>query len=246
VLVTFAVVGLTTALRVLGVRGAMLGFVVGAVFVIISGLTDLPGPGTVMALFAAGGATALALMLAVSRRGREEPDHPDGPNPLGTTRLVAHAVRLGAAVSVATMIAVGRDLPFAYWVPLTVLAVLQPENHASLVRVLQRCIGTIIGVALVAAATELTSDVSVLIALVGVTSFALFALRERSYYWVVVALTPTALLMISTAAYEGWSISGQRLVDTAVGLGIALVVTAATAAIEHRSRPAPSSSTSPT
>ena len=224
VVVTFVLVGSATSLRRAGPRGALLGFVISAVYVIVSGLPGHEQPVVEMARFAAGGVVALGLLLAVSRPGRE----PASEAPVAAlpgTVLVAHGLRVAVAVTVATLVGEAADLRFAYWVPLTTLAVLQPDHRASVVRALQRCLGTVVGVAVVAAVTVATAEPSALIPLVGVSSFVLFALRERSYYWVVVALTPTALLMISTDLDEGWVIAEQRLVDTLIGVAIALAAT---------------------
>lgn len=230
---TMIVVAAMTSLRRLGPRGAVLGFVTSAVLVIVSGIPDPGTAASTGAAFVAGGLLALGAFVAVSRAGREPATGPRAEDAAAGTMVVAHGLRVALAVGVATILAEAASLEFGYWVPLTTLAVLQPDHHASVVRAAQRCAGTVVGVALVAAVTLFTTDPAALIPLVAVCSFVLFALRERSYYWMVVALTPTALLMISTVVPEGWAIAGQRLEDTLVGVTIALVATGATFATQR-------------
>ena len=59
--------------------------------------------------------------------------------------LRAHALRLGSIVAGTLLLARALELEHGYWIPLTVLAVLQPEEHASSVRAVQRATGTLVG-----------------------------------------------------------------------------------------------------
>ena len=47
-------------------------------------------------------------------------------------------------------------------------------------------------------------------------------MRERSYHWFVMLITPTALLMISSVFYSGVELAGYRVLNTALGILIAL------------------------
>jgi uncharacterized membrane protein YccC len=47
-------------------------------------------------------------------------------------------------------------------------------------------------------------------------------MRERSYHWFVMLITPTALLMISSVFYSGLGLAGYRVLNTALGILIAL------------------------
>jgi hypothetical protein len=54
--------------------------------------------------------------------------------------------------------------------------------------------------------------------------FGLFAIGKRSYFWTVAFLTPTVLLLISAADYQGLDIALQRALYTALGIVIGLTI----------------------
>ena len=140
-----------------------------------------------------------------------------------TARLRAHGLRVGLAIAFAVALASVLGPSFGYWIPLTVLAVLQPDSHSSRVRLLQRAAGTVVGAGLVVLVTLVTANPVALVALVTLFTLALFAVKDRSYFWMVILLTPTALLMIASTTVEGPGIALQRLINTAIGLAIGLV-----------------------
>jgi uncharacterized membrane protein YccC len=47
-------------------------------------------------------------------------------------------------------------------------------------------------------------------------------MRERNYHWFVMLITPTALLMISSVFYSGLELAGYRVLNTVLGILIAL------------------------
>ena len=114
------------------------------------------------------------------------------------------------------------DLPHGYWVPLTILAVLQPTGHATVVRSLQRATGTLVAGGLIVAVTVLTDHRWPLTACAAVAAFLLFALDGRGYFWLVVLLTPTALLMISAVNFKGDTVAIDRVADSMLGIAIGL------------------------
>ena len=214
--------------RALGPEGALVGFTTTAVFIIVNGL---PGSASMsearMVEYAAGSALALLLLSipaptrgaavahlpwsAIARRAREK----------GIIRR--HAVRIGLVAGVATVVYRALNLTFGYWVPLTAVAVLQPDAKRSRVRALQRSAGTLGGTAIVAMVALTTSNEWVLVGVIFVVAGGLFALKERSYFWLTMLLTPTALLMTSTVRFYGWDIAITRVTNTAIGLVLAVV-----------------------
>ena len=138
--------------------------------------------------------------------------------------LRAHAVRLGFAVAVATAIERVPKVSRGYWVALGVLSVIQPGERATNVRVIQRAAGTVLGVAAIVVITLLTANDWVLVICTAVVSSGLFALDERGYFWLVVMLTPSALLALSVSDFQGIHVGVQRTLNSGLGilLGLAL------------------------
>jgi len=115
-------------------------------------------------------------------------------------------------------------IPDGYWIPLAVIAVLQPDASSGRTRAIQRALGTLLGVVGAAAVIALTRSEPVLLACILVTSGGLFALKSRNYFWMVALLTPLVLLMLTVVHYGGLRIVGYRVVDTLAGTALALVI----------------------
>ena len=228
VLLSLAWVAIWAFFRAAGPSGALLGFATSAVFVILAGLPATAPLGERLAWFALGAVPGLALMV-LARRGPER-SIPVGLAELGTVRsallhdtaLQAHALRLAVAVGAGTLLYRLVDLPHGYWVPLTTLAILQPSQHGTLLRSLQRAAGTLLAAALIVGITLATDDRWPLLACAAATAFLLYALDERGYFWLVVLLTPTVLLMISAVDFEGDTVAVDRVADSMLGIVIGL------------------------
>lgn len=216
--------------RAAGRAGAILGFANAAVLVVVAGIPASPEPFAEKLLwFSLGAVVALVLMVA-ARTGPEPSRHVvrdslnalrealTGPDPA----LRAHAARLGLAVAAGTLFYLVIDLAHGYWVALTTLAILQPEEHATRVRSVQRALGTLAGAALIVAITLTTHEPWALAAGAAVTAFGLFALEGRGYFWLVVLITPTVLFMLSAVDFQGDEIGLERVADSSLGILIGL------------------------
>jgi hypothetical protein len=235
----FVLVGLATFLRTFGRSGALTGFVIGAILVIMTGIPGAPlDVGERVLWFGLGSVVAVVLMVAAYARDAPPPSPASSSLTTVLSRgirelrealahdalLRAHALRLAAIVAVTTLLYQLLELQHGYWVPLTVLAVLQPEEHASSVRAIQRATGTLVGTAVIAALTVATGEEWVMVAGQGLAAFGLFALHSRGYFWLVVLLTPTALLALSAVDYQGDAVALERAGWSALGIlaGLAL------------------------
>jgi Fusaric acid resistance protein-like len=239
VVAAFVVVGLSAYLRTFGVSGGLTGFVIGAMFVILNGIPAVPlDVGERVLWFALGSLGGVVLMVAAN--ARHAPPPVPGAPPLGTVLalgarqlrdafaedklLRAHALRLASIVAGTTLLYQLFGFQHGYWVPLTVLAVLQPEEHASNVRAIQRASGTLIGTAVIALFTIVVGAQWLMVAGQGVAAFGLFSLHARGYFWLVVMITPTVLLTISAVDYQGDGVALERAAWSALGIFIGLVL----------------------
>jgi hypothetical protein len=235
----FVLIGFAAFLRTFGPAGGLTGFVIGAIYVITNGIPAAPlDVGERVGWFALGSLAGVVLMVAAYARDAPQP-RPEAP-PLATSLvrggrqlrraiahdalLRAHALRLASIVAATMLLGRLLDLEHGYWVPLTVLAVLQPEEHASDVRAVQRAAGTLVGTAVIALLTIMTGAEWLMIAAQGIAAFGLFALFARGYFWLVVLLTPTALLTISAVDYQGVADAVQRAGWSAVGILVGLAI----------------------
>jgi uncharacterized membrane protein YccC len=213
--------------------------VIGAIFVITNGFpAESLNAGTRALWFMLGSAAGVVLMAAAYARGapRAKPATTPLPRVLqrgarqfrdavaGDALLRAHALRLAAIVAATTLLYQLFGFEHGYWVPLTVLAVLQPEEQASEVRAVQRATGTLAGTAVIALVTIATGEAWLMVAGQGIAAFGLFALSSRGYFWLVVMLTPTVLLTISAADYQGDAVALERAAWTTLGILIGLAI----------------------
>ena len=232
VLATLSWVAIWCLVRGVGLPAVGVGFVTCAVFIIVAGqparLVDVP---LRTAAYLLGGTVALVLGVAMVRptAGATTPAR---MFPSGSVRFVAetagfarqHAVRASVMVAVATLAYRLLHIPDGYWIPLAVIAVLQPDARSGRTRALQRALGTLAGVVVAAAVIALTRSDLVLLSCVLVTSGGLFALKARNYFWMVAMLTPLVLLMLTVVRFTGLRIVGYRVADTLIGTALALVV----------------------
>ena len=69
-----------------------------------------------------------------------------------------------------------------------------------------------------------TGEEWLMVAAQGIAAFGLFALFARGYFWLVVLLTPTALLTVSAVDYQGVAVALERAGWTALGIALGLAV----------------------
>jgi hypothetical protein len=229
-LATFLWVAIWAFWRACGRIGALLGFATAAVFVILSGLPAAPSDtGQQVAWYAIGGAFGLALM-AAARRGSYAP--PVGRPALAAyvacarsdRAIAAHAGRLALAVTLGTLVAHLSGIHHGYWIPLTILAILQPDEHATTIRSIQRAAGTLAAGVVILLITLVVDEAWLLLCCGAVSAFGLYALDRRSYFWLVVLLTPTVLFMISAVQFEGDEVAIERVGNSMLGIVIGLAI----------------------
>jgi hypothetical protein len=235
----FVLVGLSTFLRTFGPRGGLTAFVIGAILVITTGVPAAPlDVGERVLWFGLGSLAGVLLMVGAYARDAPEPAAgapplrallADGVRRLGRAAagdrlLRAHALRLASVVAATTLAYQLLGLEHGYWVPLSVLAVLQPDEHASGIRAVQRAAGTLVGALVIALLTIATGNEWLMVAAQGLAAFGLFAVFARGYFWLVVLLTPTALLTISAVDYQGVAVALERVGWSALGVVAGLAI----------------------
>jgi fusaric acid resistance family protein len=236
---SFVLVGLAAFMRTFGRAGALTGFVVGAIFVITNGIpAGSLDVGERVLWFALGSLGGVVLMVAAYARGAPPSSSEAAPIGralghgarqlraaiAGDVLLRGHALRLASIVAATSLLYKLLDLEHGYWVPLTVLAVLQPDEHASAVRAVQRASGTLAGTVVIALLTVATGEQWLMVAAQGIAAFALFALFARGYFWLVVLVTPTALLTINAVDYQGIADALQRAGWSSLGIVLGLII----------------------
>jgi uncharacterized membrane protein YccC len=139
-----------------------------------------------------------------------------------------HAVRWGLTLAVGVVAAHIVDLGgHGYWIPLTVLFVLRPEESETVERIAMRAAGTILGLvigtplAIALGGSPAAECVAIFVA--AAFSFALLAIE---YALFTTAVTCLIVLLSHALGQSAWSAAGERGIATLLGLMLVAVVTA--------------------
>jgi len=134
-----------------------------------------------------------------------------------------HALRFGSALAagVAVYWLLGMH-EHGFWIPLTILFVLRPEEGETFRRLILRAVGTAIGLIVATALSFWLNDdgVALAIALTIATAFA-YGLLTVQYALFTAAITTYAVLLADTLGEPAWHAAGQRAIATAIGIAIA-------------------------
>jgi uncharacterized membrane protein YccC len=133
-----------------------------------------------------------------------------------------HALRV--AITVAVAVALTRVLPLGrgYWLTLTALIVLQPLSGATMVRVSQRVLGTVVGSAITALVVYLLHWPPAIVLVVVALIVVCVSLLPVNYLLYSVALTPIFVLLAELSAGD-WHLAGLRVENTLIGGALALL-----------------------
>jgi uncharacterized membrane protein YccC len=134
-----------------------------------------------------------------------------------------HALRFGAALAagVAAYWLLGME-EHGFWIPLTILFVMRPEEDETFHRLILRAVGTAIGLVMATALSFWLKDdgVALAIALTIATAFA-YGLLTVQYALFTAAITTYAVLLADTLGEPAFEAAGQRALATAIGIAIA-------------------------
>ncbi|MGH8158221.1 MAG: FUSC family protein [Rhodanobacter sp.] len=143
-----------------------------------------------------------------------------------TPRSVAfrHALRMAVCLSAALWISRLLQLPHGYWLPMTAAIVLRPDFAATFNFGLLRVLGTVLGLVLTTALLHITPNESwAHLALMAVLCMAFRYLATAHYGIAVAALTGTVVILLSFEGVNSGMAVMDRVINTALGCGMALL-----------------------
>ncbi len=136
-----------------------------------------------------------------------------------------HALRLAAALALATFVYRWAELPRGYWFPMTALLVLKPEFGETMVAAITRVLGTLAGAALAALLVMLVgSEPREVTALLLVFVWGGYSLFRANYTAFTVCITGYVVLLLYLANAPAPATATWRAVDTIFGGALALVI----------------------
>ncbi|MBS43392.1 MAG: FUSC family protein [Nocardioides sp.] len=208
-----------------------------AVFAVGACSTVPTDPATVpLAAGVALGAATLALGLGLLEQrllgptSTTGPARPSPPTPEVSRRRLRHAARSASAAAAAGLVMTVSGVGHPYWAMVAaVVPFVRPDVHAQVARGLLRVGGTAVGV--LVAAGLLALDLPPLGAIVALAllQVAVELVVMRHYGLALVLITPLALQAVALAHPEPvLDLLGARLLETAVGAAIGVLVALAT------------------
>jgi hypothetical protein len=144
------------------------------------------------------------------------------------TRLDApelrYALLLGVATAAAILIARRLALPNGYWAPMTVLLVLRRGGAETVIRGIQRIVGTLIGAgAATLIAAVLRPEALALVALITLSAWCAYAVQWVNYGAFSASVASYITFLLSLDGLPEAAVAGHRIVATLVGgvIGVA-------------------------
>ena len=194
-----------------------------------------PPPGDTPGLQALAAAVVGAADLVSGKRQPESSPAPRGPSARERLRDVlaetaggrltrVFALRLMLSIGVAAVVSQEFPIQRSYWVVLTVAIVLRPDFGSVFARALQRGIGTMVGAVLGAIILVVIPAGPLLLLVCAVFAGLLPYGRDRNWGLFSTFLTPLVVILIDLLHPVGWSLALDRLIDTALGCAIVLLV----------------------
>ena len=136
--------------------------------------------------------------------------------------IFRHSLRLSLAVLAGYIIGETFDIGHSYWILLTIIIILKPAYSLTKQRNFDRLEGTIVGIFLGVLILIFVKNITALLILLVILMAVSNILMKSYYFWSVVFMTPYVIIFLHflyTANFS--SVLLDRLVDTAIGSGIA-------------------------
>jgi uncharacterized membrane protein YccC len=134
--------------------------------------------------------------------------------------VLRHALRVGISAAVAVALTSELGLKRGYWVTLAVIVILQPNTGETVLKGLQRVIGTILGCAIAAVLPALVHSSGAMIVVIFIFAVVSLSLLPVNYALYSLFLTPTFVLLAEVNAGD-WHLVRLRITNTLIGAAIA-------------------------
>ncbi|ATA67473.1 FUSC family protein [Capnocytophaga cynodegmi] len=134
-----------------------------------------------------------------------------------------HSIRLSVTTLIAYFIGNYFSISNAYWILLTIFLIMRPGFGLTKERSLSRIYGTILG-GIIAFAVIYLFPFPSLYLYFGVLCMPIaFGLMQENYMYASIFITITAIFMFALISPDVYSVIHDRLLDTAIGVGLAFV-----------------------
>lgn len=134
-----------------------------------------------------------------------------------------HSLRVAIVMFIGFVVAKSLDFAHSYWILLTILVISKPGFSLTKERNYQRLIGTVVGAFIGMGILLYIHDKHTLFFILLVCMIGSYSFQRKNYVVSVLFMTPYILVLFDFLGMGGLSIARERIYDTLIGSGIALL-----------------------
>lgn len=137
--------------------------------------------------------------------------------------IFRHSVRVAIVMLIGFIVAKSLNFEHSYWILLTILVISKPGFSLTKERNYQRLIGTVVGAFIGMAVLIYIQNKDTLFFILLVCMIGSYSFQRKNYVVSVLFMTPYILILFDFLGMGGMSIARERIYDTLIGSGIALI-----------------------
>jgi uncharacterized membrane protein (TIGR01666 family) len=137
--------------------------------------------------------------------------------------IFRHSVRVAIAMLVGFIVAKSLNFAHSYWILLTILVISKPGFSLTKERNCQRIIGTVIGAFIGMGILVYVHDKNTLFVILLFCMIGSYSFQRKNYVVSVLFMTPYVLVLFDFLGMGSLSIARERIYDTLIGSGIAVL-----------------------
>lgn len=134
-----------------------------------------------------------------------------------------HSLRVAIVMLIGFVVAKTLNFSHSYWILLTILVISKPGFSLAKERNYQRLIGTVIGAFIGMGVLTYIPDKNTLFVILLICMIGCYSFQRKNYVVSVLFMTPYILILFDFLGMGGLSIAKERIYDTLIGSGIALI-----------------------
>ena len=134
-----------------------------------------------------------------------------------------HSLRVAIVMLIGFIVAKTLNFSHSYWILLTILVILKPGFSLTKQRNYQRLIGTVVGAFIGMGILVYVQDKNTLFVILLFCMIGSYSFQRKNYVVSVLFMTPYVLVLFDFLGMGSLSIARERIYDTLIGSGIALI-----------------------
>lgn len=134
-----------------------------------------------------------------------------------------HSLRVSIVMLIGFVVSRALAFDHSYWILLTILVISKPGFSLTKERNYHRIIGTVIGALVGSVILHYITDKNTLFAILIIFMVAAYSFQRKNYVVSVLFMTPYVLIIFDFLGMGTVSIAKERILDTLIGSGIALL-----------------------